>query len=83
MESKKIEKLKQMLENERAKVRGYEEVAQVHCAYISILLNKLGATKDNMISITPAEVKEALTNYEARAVLKDGVYSLYCEAADE
>lgn len=64
---------------ERQKVAGYEELAQVHSAYITILLNKLGATEDNMITITPDEVKEALEKYEARAKPAEHGYGLYCE----
>ena len=68
---------------EKDKRVGYEELARVHSSYISILLNKLGATKDNMITITASEVTEALTRYEARAVPNgDGSYSLYCEVVE-
>ena len=73
------DKLVKMVAEERQKVAGYEQIAQVHSAYISILLNRLRATKDNMITITAAEVTEALKKYEARAMpAKDG-FSLYCE----
>lgn len=76
------EKLIKMVEEERQKVAGYEQLAKVHSAYISILLNKLGATKDNMITITSAEVTEALTKYEARAMPAENGYSLYCEVIE-
>ena len=76
---KQKEKLKQMLAAEREKVAGYEELAKVHSAYISILLKKLGATKDNMITITPSEVREAFEKYEARALPKENGYGLYYE----
>lgn len=61
------------------KVLGYEELAQVHSAYITILLNKLGATEDNMITVTPDEVTEALEKFEARAKPTENGYGLYCE----
>ena len=76
---KQKEKLKQMLEAEREKVAGYEQIAKVHSAYISILLRKLGATEDNAVVITALEVKEALVKYEARAIQVEDGYSLYCE----
>lgn len=78
-EKNKNYRLMNMIGEEREKVAGYEQIAKVHSAYITILLNKLGATKDNMITITASEVTEALKKYEARAVQVDGGYSLYCE----
>lgn len=78
-EKNKNHKLMKMVSDERQKVAGYEQLAKVHSAYISILLKKLGATKDNMITITSAEVTEALKKYEARALPSEDGFSLYCE----
>ena len=81
---KQKEKLKKMLQEERDKVLGYEQLAKVHSAYIAILLKELGATEENMVTITPDEVTEALKRYEARAVPGgDGSFSLYCEVTSE
>ena len=66
-----------MIKDEREKVAGYVQVAKVHSAYISILLNKLGATEDNKINIPASEVTEALAKYEARAVATDDGFGLY------
>lgn len=82
-EKNKNHRLLKMIAEERAKVAGHEQLAKVHSAYISILLQKLGATKDNMITITAGEVKEALRKYEARAMPAEDGYSLYCEVKDE
>ena len=82
-EKNKNQKLLKMIAEEREKVAGYEQIAKVHSAYISILLNELGATKDNMITITASEVTEALKKYEARAIQVDGGYGLYCEVVAE
>ena len=72
-----------MIAIEREKVAGYEQIAKVHSAYMSVLLKKLGATQDNPLPITAQEVKEALKKHEARAIqTKDG-YSLYCEELKE
>lgn len=79
---KKKEKLKEMLLAEREKVAGYEQVAKVHSAYISILLKKLGAIKDNTVTITDSEIKEALNKYEARAVKTEDGWGLYCEVKE-
>ena len=79
---KQKEKLKKMLLAEREKVAGYEQVAKVHSAYISILLKKLGATKDNAVAFTDAEVKEALSKYEARAIRAENGWGLYCEVKE-
>ena len=73
----------EQFEKEKEKVRGYEKLAKLHSAYISILLNKLGATKDNMITITAEEVTEALNKYETRAVKSVDGFSLYCESIAE
>ena len=72
-----------MIGEEREKVSGYEQLAKVHSAYISILLNKLGAARDNMITITASEVTEAFKRYEARAIQLDDGFSLYCEVIAE
>lgn len=80
---KQKEKLKQMLGAERAKVAGYEQLAKVHSAYISILLKKLGATEDKAIAVKASEVTEALQKYEARATATEGGFSLYCEEIKE
>ncbi len=82
-EKNKNRRLMKMIADERAKVAGYEQIAKLHSAYISILLKKLGATEDNMITITAEEVKEALKKYEARAIQVEGGYSLYCEVIAE
>ena len=76
---KQKEKLKKMLVAEREKVKGYEQIAKVHSAYIAILLEKLGATEDNMLEIKAPDVTEALTKFEARAVQTENGYSLYYE----
>lgn len=76
---KQNDRLLKMIAEEREKVAGYEQIAKVHSAYISILLKRLEATKDNMFTITASEVTEALEKYEARAVPVEDGYSLYCE----
>ena len=75
------EKLEQMLIDEKEKSKAARELMGVYCAYITILLQKLGATKDNMVSITGPEIKEVMEKYETRAVYdgENKVYSLYCE----
>lgn len=79
---KRNERLLNMAIEAREKVAGYEQIAQVHSAYISILLKRLGATKDNMITITASEVTEALKKYEARAMPAEDGFSLYCEVIE-
>ena len=80
-EKNKNQRLVNMLSKEREKVAGYEQVAKVHSAYISILLKKLGATTEGkMIPITDAEVREALKRNEARAVKTDDGWGLFCES---
>ena len=76
------ERLLNMVSEARQKVAGYEQLAKVHSAYISILLKKLGATEDNMLIITAEEVTEALTKYEARAIPVENGFGLYCEITE-
>lgn len=75
----------EQFEAEKEKNKGYEQLAKVHSAYISILLKKLGATDSNTaISLTQAEVKEALEKNEARATIDNTAktYKLYCAAVE-
>lgn len=74
------EKLLKMLETERQNVEGHKELAKIQTAYVGVLLNKLGATKESPVTITNAEVREALTGCNVRAI-PDGVgtWKLYCE----
>lgn len=83
-ETRKNETLLKMVNGEREKVKGYEEIAKVHSAYIAILLQKLGATKDNTITITAPEVTEAMHKYEARAMFEptDNSWKIYCEVIE-
>jgi hypothetical protein len=77
---KNNEKLHKMLEEERNKVKGYEELARIHNAYIAITLKKMGATSDNPIPIINDEIKEAMEHYEVRAVVgDDGSWKFYCD----
>lgn len=76
------ERLLKMVTDSREEVKGYIQLAQVHSAYISILLNKLGATEDKPITITSAEVTEALEKYEARAMPAEEGFNLWCEVSD-
>ena len=77
------EKLKQMVEAEREKVAGYEQLAKVHSAYIAILLRKLEATKDNPINIKASDVTQALEMYESRAIATNDGFGLYYEVKDK
>ena len=74
---KQNERLMKMVAEEREKVRGYEQVAKVNSAYISILLKRLGATEKHKVDIQAAEITEALSGYEARAVATENGFALY------
>ena len=79
-QKKWIGHLMEQVATAKERIAGYEQIAKVHSAYISILLKKLGATEDNPIVITPAEVKEVPEQFEARATItKDGGFGLYVE----
>lgn len=73
----------ELIAAERGKVKGYEELAHLHSAYISILLKKLGATKDNMVTITASEIMETLSKDEVRVIPAEDGCRLYCEVIAE
>ena len=71
-------KLLAMVNDARERVRGYEQLAKVHSAYIAILLQRLGAAEDNAFNIKANEIADALENLETRALaMEDGSWSLY------
>ena len=79
VKSKSEEKLIEMVEIEREKVAAYEQIANIHSAYIAMLLEKLGATKDNGVLMTGEAVKKALADYETRATPTGDGWKLYYE----
>ena len=72
------EKLLKMVEAEREKVAGYEQIAKLHAAYIAFLLQKLGATKGSPITITKEDVAEAM-KLEVRGLTDSEGWALYVE----
>ena len=78
MLEKKNANLLKMVEEEREKVAGYEQLAKLHVAYIAHLLQKLGATKDNPVTITKGDVVEAM-KLEVRGAPADEGFKLYIE----
>lgn len=78
----KEEKLKKMLEAERAKAEGYKQILEIHGAYIAILLQRLGAVKAGGVTITGDEVKKAMTGLEVRALPAEGGFMLYIESKE-
>jgi hypothetical protein len=75
--------LRRIIDTERTRHKAYEQIVNGYSAYIAILLDKLGATKDNAITITAEEAAEALKKYETRGIPIDGGFSLYCEVIGE
>jgi hypothetical protein len=75
--------LRRIIDTERTRHKAYEQIVKGYSAYIAILLDKLGATKDNAITITAEEAAEALKKYETRGIPVEGGFSLYCEVIGE
>ena len=74
------EKLIRMLESEKQKAKAYNKIFQIHSAYVAILLKKMGADKDNAVTLTTEEVMSAKEKLEARATVEaEGVYKLFYE----
>lgn len=74
---RRVDKLRVMVETEREKVAGYQQIIELYSGYIAILLEKLGATEENGVVITSAEVDEAMKKYDTRGYTKDGAVSLF------
>lgn len=77
-ERKKNDKLLKMVDEAREQVAGYEQLAKLHAAYIAFLLQKLGATKGNPVTITKEDVAEAM-KLEARGLPDGEGFKLYIE----
>lgn len=67
-----------MVNDEREKVAGYEQIAKLHAAYIAHLLQKLGATKENPVTITKDDVAGAM-KLEVRGIPSEEGFKLYIE----
>ena len=78
IEERKNAKLLKMVNDEREKVAGYEQIAKLHAAYIAHLLAKLGATKENPVTITRDDVAEAM-KLEVRGAPAGEGFKLYIE----
>lgn len=76
IEERKNAKLLKMVNDEREKVAGYEQVANLHVAYIAYLLRKLGATTETPVTITKNDVAEAM-KLEVRGVPTEEGFKLY------
>lgn len=63
---------------DKEKIRGYEQLANVHSAYIAILLKRLGATEDSAVSIQPQEIADAIEKAVVKVTIsEDGTYNLF------
>lgn len=83
MVKKQNESLLKMIGEEREKVAGHEQITKLYSAYIAILLEKMGTTKDAAVDISRTEATEAMSRIEARAIPTDDGWSLYCEVVNE
>lgn len=78
-QQKWIDELQDQLDKEKAKIAGYEEMAKVYSAYIYLLLKKLEATKDSVVTFKKDEIQEAIQNCGIRALPVEDGWSLYYE----
>ena len=77
-EERKNAKLLKMVNDERERVAGYEQLAKLHAAYIAHLLQKLGATKETPVTITKDDVASAMKLEVRGAPCIEG-FKLYIE----
>ena len=74
---KKLEKMKQRYETEREKVKAYEQIIQIHSAYMGILLKALGATEEKPFEYTHEAVTNAMENINAMAIPTENGFKLF------
>lgn len=72
-------KLIEKIEYERERVKAYEEVVKIYGVYISLLLQRLDASKQKPVTISKSEIAEGLEKLAARAVPKESGFDLYFE----
>ena len=82
---KRNEKLLQMVRDAKEREIGYEQIAKMYNAYISVLLNRLGATEGNEVVITGEDIANALSSCLARASYNSDKdeYSLWCTESEK
>lgn len=84
-DDKRNEKLLQMVRDAKEREIGYEQIARMYTAYISVLLNRLGATEGNEVVITGEDIDNALSSCLARASYNSDKdeYSLWCTVSEK
>ena len=76
---KKLDKLKERYEEERERVKAYKQIVEIYGAYMAVLLNSLGATKDKPFQMTHVDIAKALETLETRAVPSETGFEMYVE----
>lgn len=64
---------------EQQKIAGYEQMSKIYSAYLYLLLKKLEATKDSMVTFKKDEIQEAIQSCAIRALPEEDGWSLYYE----
>ena len=75
----KLEKMKARFEEERERVKAYEQIVKIYGAYMAVLLSALGATKDKPFSMKHSDITRGLEELETRAVSNDDGFDLFAE----
>lgn len=75
----KLDKMKARYEDERERVRAYEQIVKIYGAYMALLLRALNATKDKPFKLTHTEITEGMNKLETRAVPSEGGFEMYVE----
>ncbi len=76
---KKLDKMKERFEGERERVKAYEQIVTIYSAYMAVLLQAQGATKDKPFKLTHAEITKAIEKLETRAMPSDEGFDMYVE----
>lgn len=75
----KLKQMKQRYETEREKVNAYGQIVKMYSAYIGLLLQKLGATKDAPVKLLHDDITKAMDEFETRALSTEAGFEMYVE----
>lgn len=77
---KKLDKMKDRFEEERERVKAYKQIAEIYGAYMAVLLNSLGATRDKPFQMTHVDIAKALETLETRAMPSETGFEMYVDS---
>lgn len=80
---KRLEKMKARYEDERGRVKAYEQIVKMYSAYMAVLLNALSAVKDKPFKLKHSEITKGLEEFEVRAIPSEAGFDMYVEKKEK